>query len=221
MGVYGILFRSDPTIKTDCSIILTTKPPYDEKTLLSRIAQGDEIAFTVLFYTYHNKLGTYILRLTDSFPLAEEIVQDVFLKIWQNRSSLTNVHHFEAYLFVIARNKAFNCLKQIARERSRKLEWEKNILVKEEPAPGEEQESSHGYDLLIDKAVDKLPPQQKKVYILHNHEGMEHAEIAIQLGLSPETVKKHMSLALRSIREFVHTHIDPVNIIILLCLFFL
>lgn len=198
---------------------MTTNPPYDEKSLLLRVTQGDEIAFTVLFYAHHNKLGTYILRLTDSFPLTEEIVQDVFLKIWQNRSSLDNIQHFEAYLFVIARNRAFNCLKQLAREKTKKLEWEYNAGLKEEPDEILKEESP--YNNLIDKAIDELPPQQKKVYILHNQEGMGHSEIAVQLGLSQGTVKKHMSLALRSIREYVIAHIDPVNIVLLLLFHFL
>jgi len=71
---------------------------------------------------------------------------------------------------------------------------------------------------LIDKAIDKLPPQQKKVYLLHNQEGMGYQAIALQLGLSATTVKKHMSLALRNIREYVHSHMDPVSIILLLLL---
>ena len=66
------------------------------------MSQSDETAFGILFHTYHNKLGSYILKLTESFPLTEEIVQDVF---------------------VIARNRAFNCLKQMARERLRQEEW--------------------------------------------------------------------------------------------------
>lgn len=198
---------------------MTTNPPYDEKSLLLRVTQGDEIAFTVLFYAYHNKLGAYILRLTDSFPLTEEIVQDVFLKIWQNRSSLDNIQNFEAYLFVIARNRAFNCLKQMAREKMKKQEWEN--LARQEEAPDEILKTEYPYDGLIDKAIEELPPQQKKVYILHNQEGMGHSEIAIQLGLSPGTVKKHMSLALRSIREYVTAHIDPANIVILLLIHFL
>lgn len=189
---------------------MKTYPPYDEKILLSRIAQGDEAAFSTLFYSYHQKLGAYILRLTESFPLTEEIVQDVFLSIWQNRACLGDISKFEPYLFVIARNRAFNCLKQMAREHSRRREWAS--LRRDEPEMGDALQAADGYDRLIDKAVDKLPPQQKKVYLLRNQEGMGYPAIAIQLGLSATTVKKHMSLALRSIREYVHSHMDPVSI---------
>jgi RNA polymerase sigma-70 factor (ECF subfamily) len=192
-------------------------PSYDENVLLSLVAQGDEAAFSMLFHSYHNKLGAYILRLTESFPLTEEIVQDVFLTIWQNRAGLGEINRFESYLFVIARNRAFNCLKQIAREKMRKQEWASNRPHEpEEDVPG----IAHGYDGLIERAIDKLPPQQKKVYLLHNQQGMEYAAIAIQMGLSATTVKKHMSLALRSIREYVHSHMDPVSILFVVLLHF-
>ncbi|MDO6429850.1 sigma-70 family RNA polymerase sigma factor [Flavitalea sp. BT771] len=194
-----------------------TYPSYDEKALLSQVAQGDEAAFRIIFHSYHHKLGAYILKLTESFPLTEEIVQDVFLAIWQNRAGLGAINRFESYLFVIARNRAFNCLKQIARERMRKQEWANNR--RDEP----EEHGPHiavGYDGLIEKAVDRLPPQQKKVYLLHNQQGMEYASIAVQMGLSATTVKKHMSLALRSIREYVHSHMDPVSILFVIVLRF-
>lgn len=194
-----------------------TYPSYDEKALLSQVMQGDEAAFSMLFHSYHNKLGAYILKLTESFPLTEEIVQDVFLAIWQNRAGLDGINRFESYLFVIARNRAFNCLKQIAREKMRKQEWASN---RRDESGEEAPHVAYGYDGLIEKAVDKLPPQQKKVYLLHNQQGMEFAAIAIQMGLSATTVKKHMSLALRSIREYVHSHMDPVSILFVVVLHF-
>lgn len=193
-------------------------PPYDEKILLSLIAQGDEAAFSTLFYAYHNKLGAYILRLTESFPLTEEIVQDVFLSIWQNRACLCDINRFEPYLFVIARNRAFNCLKQMAREDTRRRKWAS--LRQDESEREDIPAAAHEYDQLLDKAVDKLPPQQKKVYLLHNQEGMGYPAIALRLGLSATTVKKHMSLAIRNIREYVHSHMDPVSIFLLLLLQF-
>ena len=93
-----------------------------EKELLVKVSQGDENAFGQLFTLYYNQLGDFIMRIAESRPLAQEIVQDVFLKIWLNRATLAEVESFRAYLFVVARNHAFNCLKQIARERNRKKE---------------------------------------------------------------------------------------------------
>src|SRR4051794_31123528 len=93
------------------------------KIMLLKVAEGDENAFAALFKIYYNQLGEFIMRITESKPLTQEIVQDVFLKIWINRSSLAELDSFKAYLLVVARNHAFNCLKQIAREKSQKKEW--------------------------------------------------------------------------------------------------
>jgi RNA polymerase sigma-70 factor (ECF subfamily) len=198
---------------------VTAYNSYDEKKLLLLTAQGDETAFGMLFHSHHNKLGVYILKLTDSFPLAQEIVQDVFLKIWEHRSSLQQVQNFEAYLFVMARNRAFNCLKKIAREKVRNYKW---AHQQEHEQDGEESPMGpiEGYDILIEDAVANLPPQQKKVYQLHNQEGMTHSAIALKLGLSTATVKKHMCLALRSIREHISAHIDSRHIALFILVHF-
>ena len=90
-----------------------------ENDLLLRVAGGDEHAFSELFNTHHQLLGTHIYRITGSAELAEEVVQDVFLKIWLSRESLAAVQHFRAYLFVISKNHALNCLRKIAKERLR------------------------------------------------------------------------------------------------------
>jgi RNA polymerase sigma-70 factor (family 1) len=175
------------------------------KILLLKVAEGDEIAFGQLFKIYYYQLGEFIMRITESKPLTQEIVQDVFLKIWINRSSLAQLDSFKAYLLVVARNHAFNCLKQIAREKSRQKEWVNTVL--HHASNNVEETATIDTDNLIDEAVELLPPQQKKVYTLSRRYGMKQAEIAGELKISPETVKKHMTLALRFLRIYLHTHI--------------
>ena len=177
---------------------------HKDKILLQQVSEGDEYAFSELFKTYHNLLGEFILRLTDSEPLAQEIVQDVFLKIWINRSQLTEIDCFKAYLMVVARNHAFNSLKQIAREKSRKKEWVDSVL-RLASNNIEETDAVNNSDL-IDDAVALLPPQQLKVYTLSRREGMRQQEIAKQLNISLETVKKHMVLALRFLKNHLRTN---------------
>jgi RNA polymerase sigma-70 factor (ECF subfamily) len=170
-------------------------PIYEEKELLCRVAKGDEAAFGVLFHAYHQRLGAYIYRLTESFTATEEIVQDVFVKIWLKRATLSEVDHFDAYLFTAARNHAFNYLRKLARERAHQASLPaEEAVVEEEP----DQRAA-----LLEQAISHLPRQQKNVYLLHRRQGLSHAEIAEHLHLSVETVKKHMSLALRSIRDYL------------------
>ncbi len=181
-------------------------PINNERALLLRVAQGDENAFGQLFKTYYNQLGDFVIRITESETIAQEIVQDVFLKIWTNRHLLRDVHCFKAYLMVVARNYTFNCLKQIARENFRKKEWLNNVLASASQST-EDTTDPQMIDL-IDRAVELLPPQQKRVYILSRREKMKQEEIAKALGVSLETVKKHMVLALRFLKNHLRTHID-------------
>jgi RNA polymerase sigma-70 factor (family 1) len=169
-------------------------PSDKERALLCRVAEGDEAAFSELFYAYHQRLGAYVYRLTESRPATQEIVQDVFIKIWVKRSGLTEVTNFNAYLFTAARNHVFNFIRNLARERSRQAALDVETVVEAEP-PEED------YHSLLDEAVAQLPQQQQRVYRLHKQEGLSHAEIAERMQLSVETVKKHMSLALRAIRD--------------------
>jgi len=175
------------------------------RTLLLKVAEGDENAFGQLFKTYYNQLGGFIFRITESEPLTQEIVQDVFLKIWINRGSLAELYCFKAYLLVVARNHAFNCLKQIAREKNRKKEWVNTVL--HHASNNVEDTTTLDTGNLIDEAVELLPPRQKKVYTLSRRNGMKQEEIARELNISLETVKKHMVLALRFLKNYLRTHI--------------
>lgn len=201
---------------------MSALPKQYEKELLCLVAKGDEAAFTHLFNAYHQQLGAYIYRLTESFSLTQEIVQDVFLRIWLRRIAIRDIDRFDAYLFTAARNHTFNCLRKIARERSSKLRWA--TTLSEEPVYEMDAgaDPAIGYRAMLDEAVERLPLQQKKVYLLHRRQGLSHAEIARRLDLSVETVKKHMTLALRSIRNYLsprNSHADLLLLLISLAIF--
>ena len=178
-------------------------PPDLEKKLLCHVAEGDETAFGQLFNAYHQRLGAYIYRLTESFSSTQEIVQDVFVKIWLKRATLPNIQSFEAYLFTAARNHVYNYLRSIARQRAQQAALEASLPSDSAAQVWEEKEEEVALMDLLDEAVDQLPSQQKNVYILHRREHLSHAQIAERMHLSVETVKKHMSLALHSIRDYL------------------
>jgi RNA polymerase sigma factor (sigma-70 family) len=160
-------------------------PTYEEKEIVQQVAQGDERAFRILFNRYHHKLGSYIYHITKSDELAQEVVQDVFLKIWINRTSLLEVIHFQAYLYVISKNHALNCVKKLAHEKA--------LTMHLDVVPYR----------LIDEAIDQLPQQQKLVYLLSRHERLQYAEIASRLSLSRETVKKYLQISTESITCYI------------------
>jgi RNA polymerase sigma-70 factor (family 1) len=173
--------------------------------ILLKVAAGNENAFAQLFKNHYHLLGNFIMHITESEILTQEIVQDVFLKIWLNRSSLKEIDCFKAYLMVVARNHTFNCLKQIARENNRKKEWVNSVLrlASDENEKGDTIDSGQ----LIEEGVALLPPQQQKVYILSRIDGLKHQQIASELNISLETVKKHMVLALRFLKNHLRRNI--------------
>ncbi|RWY53999.1 RNA polymerase sigma factor [Mucilaginibacter gilvus] len=182
-----------------------------ENELLLRVAGGDEHAFSELFNTHHQLLGTHIYRITGSAELAEEVVQDVFLKIWLSRESLAAIQHFKAYLFVISKNHALNCLRKLAKERLRQKTIEENAMA----LIPEDNSGLDTYYSLLDEAIDHLPPQQQKVYLLSRHKRLKYDEIASQMGLSRETVKKYLQASTHSITIFVQSNMDMSVVIAL------
>ena len=185
---------------------------YDEKDLLQQVSEGSEAAFRELFYRYADRLGNYVLRLTQSKTHAEEIVQDVFLKIWISREALSDVDNFNVYLFVISRNQTLNAMRKVIRLKGYQKEWERNQAaapVENSQKPVEE-EGLYA-EGLINSAVDQLPSQQRKVWLLSRKDGLTHPQIATAMGISRETVKKYIMHANQSIARFIRSRLSTQN----------
>lgn len=187
-----------------------------EKELILRFSEGDNLAFEEIFHIYRNRIYVIALRMTGKPATAEEIVQDVFLKVWLKRQALPEVTHFRAWLFTVARNHIFTEMKRLAREQGMEMQ-----LRQLEPVHYEQTDvnvCNKDYDRILRKAVERLPPQQVRIYKLSKEEGLPRNEIADRLHLSPETVKVHLANAMRSIRAYCLAQIDFHMII---CLFWL
>ncbi|WP_167020675.1 sigma-70 family RNA polymerase sigma factor [Chitinophaga sp. Cy-1792] len=169
-----------------------------DEVLLERVAHGDQAAFTQLFNAWYPYLDSHIFRVTGCKQLTEEIVQDVFLKIWHNRSALLDVKQFKPYLLVVSRNHAINALQKKAREFSA---LERYSIENGQPADAAEPDADL-YEL-IDEAIDQLSPRQKEIYLLHRHQRFTYQQIAAQLNISRETVKTHLETATRHISRHV------------------
>lgn len=183
-----------------------TKDTHQEQELITRIAAGDEAAFTALFDAYKDRIYSIAMRLTRNPAVAEEIVQDVFLKIWLKKEGLAEVGHFRAYLFTATRNEVISAIRRLARRR---------VLVQEAAKTGTTEVNDtdsllldREYQQILRQAVEQLPPQQQKVYRLMKEQGLKRDQVAGQLGMSPETVKMHLSLAMRSVRAFCIARLD-------------
>ncbi|TYR36477.1 RNA polymerase sigma-70 factor [Sphingobacterium phlebotomi] len=183
---------------------------HNEKEILNKLAAGDQRAFTVIFDSYYQLLGAYIYKITESKEAAEEIVQEVFIKIWEKREILGEIDSFKAYLFILSKNKTVDYLRAIAKKRVQQLavlqQMKEESYTMDSVSPLEE------YNLIIEKAVSKLPPQQQKVYHLSRYEKLKYEEIALHMGISKETVKKHMKLALAFLKQQVKMQIQNMNL---------
>jgi len=167
--------------------------------LLLRLQNGDEKAFANLFYAYKDKLLSFAFSFTHSEAKAEDVVQEVFLKIWQNREKMSDVDNFNAYIYRIAQNYAIDELRRFSKETlSLTSHFSADEIVINGPV---EDLLNKEISQKIVEAVNKLPPQQKIIYTLHNEEGFKYEEIASQLDISVSTIRNHMSQAMRNIRK--------------------
>lgn len=159
---------------------------------------------------YTDRLVNYIFRFVKDKETAKELTQDVFLKLWVHRSAIDESLSFEAWLFTIARNHLFNYLKRQLREQQAYKEIGKEISVP--PDDFSYQETLHSYL----NTLDKLPVQQKKVFLLSREAGLSYRQIAGELGISISAVEKHMMAALRTLREKMH----PAYLLLLVALLY-
>ena len=178
---------------------MAIKPLFDENELLNKIASDDQYSFTVLFDYYHQYVFTFGRKLTRSDEIAEEIVQDIFLKIWFGRDKLKNIENFGAYLNTLVRNHAFNLLRRVAI--SDRVTKEMTTSFKDRDVQMEQVLDYRETLKMLDQVVEMLPLQQKTVYRLCHRDGLKYDEAARQMDISPATVHYHMKLALQAIRE--------------------
>lgn len=178
--------------------------PDQEKQWLLEVARGDEMAFARIFEYYHHGLGRNIYAITKSEQVAEEIVQDTFLKIWMSRETLAEIKNFKAYLFTISRNAAISELRKALKQQVSRSEWEQSAL-----AAGEDEWMEREARLtIIDEAIEALHPQRKKVFVLFRQKGWTCDQVADELGISPLTVRSHIQQATAAITRYVKNRVN-------------
>lgn len=180
------------------------KDLHNEKELIRLIAGDDEIAFRELFERYSDNIYGVAMAYTKLADAAEEIVQDVFVKIWMNRNKLLQVERFDDYLFIVARNYILNYLRNNKKNKQFTTQLfdhfgEYTITPEDEFLVKESQK-------LIEQAVAALPPQQQMVYELRRRQDLSLEDIANQMNISRNTARNHLNQALKHIKEYLRTH---------------
>ena len=186
---------------------------HTEKELLAQIAGGNEKAFRTLFGGYYARLFNYIFSFIKSRQITEELVMDVFLKIWMGRDIIPQIEKFDAFLFRVAHNKSIDFLRSVARDpKFQDLLWDQIQLTN-----GVQADSSiltREYEAKLREAVSLLSPQRKKVYQLSREQDMTHDQIAVQLKLSKNTVNNHIVDAQIFIRTYLSKNYDILILVI-------
>ena len=186
---------------------------HDERMLLRQIAKGDAKAFKAIFDTYRSRLYHYIFGFVKSGQVAEELVMDVFMKLWTGREMIAQIENFDGFLFRVAHNKTIDFLRSAAKDPNfRELLWEEMQLVSD--AGADNVLISHEYEEKVREAIALLSPQRKKVYQLSREMDLTHEEIAIQLNLSKSTVNNHLVEARQFIRQYLVNRFDLAMLVL-------
>ena len=181
-----------------------------ERALLERARTGDEQAFESLFDAYVEPLCAFAYTYVQSQDVAQEVVQDLFCRLWERRHSLELPRSVHAYLYSATRNRAINYL----RDRRVESAFLERAQVDGEragtsvPRPDEEAQAGE-LAAALEKAVAEMPLRCREVFTLVRDQHLTYAEAGTVLGISPKTVEIHMGRALAILRERLHRWIEP------------
>lgn len=175
---------------------------YGDLELMRRMAQSDQHAFTELYIRHHQGVYNFLLSIVKVPEVAEDLLQDIFLKVWEGRKQFHITNSFQSYLYQAARNKAIDVLRRIAKDPLLEDEIRHRLSTGVYKLTYQDQDWRQ-YQQLLGQALDTLPPQRKLAFLLVRHEGKRYDEAARIMGISRNTLKQHLSLAVASIRKFL------------------
>jgi RNA polymerase sigma-70 factor (ECF subfamily) len=186
---------------------------YTEFELLERSAAGDQQAFTAIFHAYKNRLYAFLLKLTESEEMTEDVIQDIFLKLWKGREGLPEIQNLSSYMFRMAQNQCINHFKRTAKQALMLAELKKSLP--EGVHSTEHELDAQAVQAKLQEALARLSPQQKLVYTLSREQGLRYEQIAERMQIAPSTVKGHMISALRILREVFSSYPGSKKLLIL------
>jgi len=173
-----------------------------DSSIIRRLMAGDEVAFRIIYDLHSGKVYQLAYRFLKDASWSEEIVQDVFLKLWLNREGLNEQGDMWVYLYVISKRLCLNKLREI---RKSPVLFEQLMSGMEAAGnPPEEQFMAVELTQQTERLIACLPKQQQLIFKLSREEGLTHHEIAEKLGLSPNTVKNHMVQALKTLKNSLY-----------------
>jgi RNA polymerase sigma-70 factor (family 1) len=175
----------------------------DDIQLTDALTCDDAGAFDALYHKYCQAVFANIFKLIRHQESAEDVMQDVFAALWENRKKIDQERSVGGWLFVVSHNKAIKFLNKAVREKMQALEG--SALAVEAGPEGEHiylEYQSH----LINEAIDNLPPKKRLVFTLCKLEGKTYEQAALEVGISPHTVKEYVNTASKSVKAYFLRH---------------
>lgn len=175
--------------------------PEPYSVLFARVVEGDEGAFGELFLALCDKLCVFAEMYVGSRHVAEEIVDDVFLKLWSERARLRVHGSVRNYLYVAVRNSAMNYLshRKVERRYTESLGRDDGWLSRHDVNDGEDRVRSEELSLRVRRAIDALPERARQTYLLYYQHHLSYAEVAAIMGVTAKTVENQLSRSLKAL----------------------
>ncbi|HMR20426.1 MAG TPA: RNA polymerase sigma-70 factor [Sphingobacterium sp.] len=188
-----------------------------EREMLFSLRQGDENAFAWIYHSYKNLIGARLFRLLKSEVLVEEVMQDVFMKVWENRTTIDMDKSFKSYLYRITENMVIDIFRRTKKEKSILNEiisgnTELYTHIEEEIFKKE-----NAY--LLDQLIVQMPDKRKKIFIACKLEGKSYQQVATECGIATTTVNDHLQKAMHFLRNKLIISQDVLTILIISSLF--
>ena len=172
----------------------------------SLLQSDQEERFKLLFDRFKKPVHDYIQTITGSHEVAEEITQEVFIRLWRKKESYHEIENIDYYIFRIARNESMRYFKKAAVETQLFRELQKRMTTENNNIS--EYINYKETEVLLNNAIASLSPKRQKVYQLSRRQGLRLEEIATEMKLSYNTVRNHLVEALRQIRQYYLKHLS-------------
>ena len=173
--------------------------------------RSDILAFDRVYELYSHKLFSFVFRILKNEAEADDIVQEVFVKIWESRHKLEDYRLLNSYIFTIAYNNSIDLIRKKINN-TKYLEHLKNSATINFSPTIISQIEFNELNNQAEKLIANLPERQKQVYLLHREAGLTYPEIAEKLGISKNTVENHMVKALKYLRQNMDNSL-PINLL--------
>jgi len=168
--------------------------------LLNRLKNGDIQAFDQIYELYSHKLFSFVFKILKNEAEVDDIVQEVFVKIWESRDKVEDYKLLNSYIFTIAYNNSIDLIRKRISSNKYLEHLKYSASINFTPTIISQIEYNE-LSNQVEKLITNLPDRQKQVYLLHREKGLTYPEIAEKLGISKNTVENHMAKALKYLRQ--------------------